>query len=361
MRTVHLVLASLLVIGLASLGSGRTWGQDKPKEGAKPLTVVAVQKAQISPLPRTLELTGTVTPTRQARLASPGEGPVHPCKIREGDLVKKGECLITIGRSGAAAAQVKAAAEAVKEQAAELNRIKILVESGAVPGSQLDTARAKYEGARALLAKAQELAGDYEVKAPWDGVVSKVLVKDGDFVAPRAPLVEMYNPHSLVIRLAVPEAHAIEIVKGMPVEVNLDAYPDKTFAGKISLVYPELDTRMRTRTAEVSLDAPLTLIPGMFARLKLTLHTQAEALTVPSDAILVTPNGEKVAYAIKDDKAQRRVVQTGLEAEGRVQVLSGIAPGEWVATAGQEKLKDGQKVKIQAKESVNEGNPIRRP
>jgi membrane fusion protein (multidrug efflux system) len=58
-------------------------------------------------------------------------------------------------------------------------------------------------------------------------VVSKVLVKDGDFVSPRAPLLEMYDPGSLVIRFAVPEAQATEVFKGMPVNVHLDAHPDK--------------------------------------------------------------------------------------------------------------------------------------
>jgi len=309
--------------------------------------MVAVYKAQVAPLSRTLELTGTATPTRQARLASPGEGPIQNCRVREGDRVKRGERLVTIGRSGAAAAQVTAAAESLKEQQAELNRIKILVQSGAVPGSQLDTARAKYEGARALLAKAKEMAGDYSVEAPWDGVVSKVLVKDGDFVAPRAPLVEMYDPTSLVIRLAVPEAQATEVFKGTPAAVQLDAYPGKTFEGKVSLVYPELDTRMRTRSAEVTLNVPVALIPGMFARLKLTLQSEAEVVTVPGDAVLVLPNGEKVAYVLKDGKAQRRVVKTGLEAGGQVQIVSGIQSGETVITAGNEKLKDGMAVKVQ--------------
>ena len=261
--------------------------------------------------------------------------------------MKRGQRLVTIGRSGAAAAQVTAMAESMKEQQAELNRTKILVQSGAVPGSQLDTARAKYEGARALLAKAREMAGDYSVEAPWDGVVSKVLVKDGDFVAPRAPLVEMYDPHSLVIRLAVPEAQATEVFKGTPATVQLDAYPGKTFEGKVSLVYPDLDTRMRTRTVEVTLGPPVALIPGMFARLKLTLQTEAEAVAVPGDAVLVLPNGEKVAYVLKDGKVQRRVVKTGLEAGGQVQVVSGVQPGEMVITAGNEKLKDGMAVKVQ--------------
>jgi len=314
---------------------------------AKPVPMVAVQKATVAPISRTLELTGTATPTRQARLASPGEGPVHPCRVREGDLIKRGECLLTIGRSGAAVAQVAAAVESVKEQEAELNRVKILVQSGAIPGSQLDTAKAKYEGARALLAKARESAGDYSVKAPWDGIISKILVKDGDFVAPRTPLVEMYDPNSLVIRLAVPEAQSTLVLKGMPVKVQLDAYPGKTFEGKVSLVYPELDTRMRTRTAEVKLDYPVALIPGMFARLKLALQTEVESVVVPGDAVLVLPGGEKVAFILKNGKAHRRVVQTGMEAEGRVQILSGIQPGEIVVTAGNEKLKDGMEVKAQ--------------
>ena len=350
MKKPVLVLASLIATAITFLGPWQAGGQEKGKEEAqkaKPLPVVAVQKAEVAPLSRTLELTGTATPTRQARLASPGEGPIQNCRVREGDQVKRGERVLTIGRSGAAAAQVTASAESVKEQEAELNRTKILVQSGAVPGSQLDTARAKYEGARALLAKARESAGDYSVAAPWDGVVSKVLVKDGDFVAPRAPLVEMYDPDSLVIRLAVPEAQSTMVLKGLPVKVQLDAYPGKTFEGKISLVYPDLDTRMRTRTAEVKLDAPVALIPGMFARLQLVLETVAEAVAVPGDAVLVLPNGEKVAYVLEDGKAQRRVVQTGLEAGGRVQIVSGVQPGETVVTAGNEKLKDGMEVKVQ--------------
>jgi RND family efflux transporter MFP subunit len=345
-----LILASLLAATITFLGPWQACGQEKGKEGAqkaKPVPVVAVQKAQVAPISRTLDLTGTATPTRQARLASPGEGPIQNCRVREGDQVKRGERVLSIGRSGAAAAQVTAMAESVKEQAAELNRTKILVQSGAIPGSQLDTARAKYEGARALMAKARESAGDYSVAAPWDGVVSKVLVKDGDFVAPRAPLVEMYDPNSLVIRLAVPEAQSTLVFKGMPVKIQMDAYPGKTFEGKISLVYPDLDTRMRTRTAEVKLNYPVALIPGMFARLQVVIETATGAVVVPGDAVLVLPNGEKVAFIIKDGKAQRRVVQTGLEAGGQVQIVSGIQPGETVVTAGNEKLKDGMEVKAQ--------------
>ena len=77
---------------------------------------------------------------------------------------------------------------------------------------------------------------------------------------------------------------------------------------------------MRTRTAEVKLDYPVALIPGMFARLQVGLENWCDAVVVPGDAVLVLPNGEKVAFILKDGKAQRRVLQTGLEAGGRVQI-----------------------------------------
>lgn len=240
-----------------------------------------------------------------------------------------------------------AAAESVKEQEAELNRIKILVQSGAVPGSQLDTARAKYEGARALLAKAREQAGDYSVDAPWDGVVSKVLVKDGDYVAPRVHLVEMYDPQSLVIKFAVPEAEATQVFKGMPVKVQLDAYAGKEFPGKVSRVYPELDSRMRTRTVEATLDYEIKLIPGMFARLQLPLQTVTDAVVVPAETVLVAGSGERHAFVVQVGKAARRRVEIGIEAGGRVQIVKGIQPGELIVTAGDEKLKDGLEVKVQ--------------
>ncbi|MHB8068030.1 MAG: efflux RND transporter periplasmic adaptor subunit [Desulfobaccales bacterium] len=350
----RLFITGGIIIGiLALVGVWKFFGQEKAGDAAKlkkPLPLVAAQDVKTMPISRTVELTGSVTATQVARLASPSEGPVQNCRVREGDQVKRGQRLVTIGRSAAAAAQVTASAESLKEQQAELNRVKILVQSGAIPGSQLDSARAKYEGARALLAKARESAGDYSVEAPWNGVVSKVLVKDGDFVAPRASLVEMYDPGSLVIRFAVPEAQATEVLKGMPVNVHLDAHPNKDFQGKISRVYPDLDTKSRTRTVEAELEYPLALIPGMFARLKLPLQTVAGAAVVPREAVIVTPGGERIAFVLKDGKALRRKLETGIEGEGLVQIITGLQPGEKVVVAGNEKLRDGMEVKVQGRD-----------
>jgi membrane fusion protein (multidrug efflux system) len=319
-----------------------------PKElpQAKALPSVTTEPAQAGDLSKTVALTGSVAATRIARMASPGEGPIKDCKVREGDRLKRGEKVVSIGRNVGAEALVASSVAALKEQEQELGRVEQLVQSGAIAGSLLDTARSKHASAKAQLVKSRETAGDYSITAPWDGIVSKVLVRDGDYVAPRTALVEIFDPQSLVVRFAVPEVQATEIQNDMTVETQLDAYPGKTFQGKIERVYPELDVRMRTRTVEAAIEEPVTLIPGMFARVKVVLAFVPDAVSVPSAAVIVTPKGDRIAFVIQNGKALRRKVETGIEDAGRIQITKGIQAGEQVITAGNEKLKDGAEVQV---------------
>ena len=256
-------------------------------------------------------LTGAVTPTRKAKLASPGEGPVESCAVRtcmvrEGDQVQKGQILLQISRNKAAQAQLTAAEQALKEQESELQRITQLVQGGAVPGAQLDGVRSKYENAKAQLAKAMESAQDYLIAAPWTGIVSKVFVTEGDYVAPRAPLIEIFDPASLVVQFSVPEAQSTEINRNMPVQVQLDAHPGKNFQGTVSRIFPQLDDRTRTRNVEATLSEPVALLPGMFARIRVVLVSIPDAVTAPAYSLVATPNGGHSAFVVEDGKAVRR-------------------------------------------------------
>ena len=121
---------------------------------------------------------------------------------------------------------------------------------------------------------------------------------------------------------------------------------DKTFRGKLSRIYPELDRRTRTRTAEVEVVDAVDLVPGMFARLNLTLKSEKDTIAVPSEAVIVTPKGLRVAYVVEDGKAQQRKITTGIEGGGKIQILSGIKAGDQIVVAGNEKLKDGVEVRL---------------
>lgn len=333
--------------------TNQTQGEQKSPESVKEsvkLPVVLVEKAQQKSLSRSIELTGSVVASKIARLASPGEGPIQNCEVREGDRVQKGRRLLVIGRNKATRAMLAAAQEALSEQAQELQRVRQLVENGAIPGVQLDAARTKYESAKAQVAKARESTEDFSITVPWDGVVAKVSVADGDYVAPRTPLVEIFDPASLVVQMAVPEAQSTKVRERMPVQVRLDAYPNQSFKGKITRVYPQLDTRMRTRTVEAKLSDSVDLIPGMFARVQIFLETIPDAVVVSAQALKVTSKKAQTVFIVENGKAFKRQVETGIEAENEVQITKGIRPGELVIVSGHEKLKDGAPVQVQSEE-----------
>ncbi|HBG18716.1 MAG TPA: hypothetical protein DDY32_05435, partial [Desulfobulbaceae bacterium] len=326
-------------------------GQVPEAEKAKALPVVQVEIVQTTELMQLMELTGSVTPTRTAKLASPAEGPVEvcrteECKVREGDYVKTGQKLFQIGRNQAAEAQLASARQALQEQEAELRRVEQLAEAGAIPGSQVDTARSRYENAKAQLAKSMESQADYSVKAPWEGIVAKLRVTEGEYVAPRAVLAEIFDPRSLVVQFAVPEARSTEVALGMAVQLELDAHPGKTFAAEITRVFPNLEEKTRTRAVEATLREKVDLLPGMFARVKVIVTRIADAITVPTYSLVAAPNGGHVAFVVEDGKAVRRKLDTGLEVDGRVRILAGLKAGDKLIVAGQEKLKDGATVKV---------------
>lgn len=311
----------------------------------KPAPVVRVAQATKGTISKKLELTGSIIATRTAKIGSPAEGPVMNCEIREGDAVQKEQMLLKIGRRKAADALVEAAKESLSREKEELRRIEQLVKGGAIPAEELDIARLRVSRANAELSKALESAGDYEITAPWNGLVRKVYVTDGYFVAPRETLVEIYDPCSLVISAGLPEKYSAQIQTGTKVDVKLDAWPGDTFTGHIERVYPYLDQRSRTRTVEIALEKPVDLAPGMFARLEVMLETASDTVIVPADAIVSTPKGHAV-FTVKNEKAVMHSVETGIEDGNQVQIASGIDPGDMVIVAGNNKLKDGISVKV---------------
>lgn len=336
-----LAVAGIVFINQVPLGNTETEQSGKQKQ----LPKVRVITATTSLISDALKLTGSVEPYRIARLASPAEGPVDSICVREADHVDADETLISIGRKQGVDASIISLREELNKELNNLNRIQQLVESEALPGEQLDQASAIYQKVHTLLVKAEETAQDYIIKAPWAGVVSRVNVKEGEFVAPRVVLLEMYDQSSLVIRASIPEIHAVDVAVGMHVDVQLDAYPGDIFQGRIERVYPYLDPRLRTRTVEIALKQTVNLLPGMFARLTLSLKSSEQVVVVPVEALVSTPKGS-VVFVFEDGIATARMVESGIEAGNRIEIVSGIQPGDKVIVAGNEKLKDGIEVSL---------------
>lgn len=340
----EVVLAAVLVAGCGDQNAG------EPE--FKPVPLVQIAKAVQQDLVRYGTVTGSIEPVKIARMASPAEGPVARCSVREGDMVAAGDLVARVGRSRIATTALAAAQEELLRQQTEYKRVAQLVQSGSLAGEQLDESRAAVKYAEAQMAAMETGADDYEIHAPWSGLVSKVWIAEGDYVVPRASLVELYDPASLVVRLSVPEQRALSVQQGTAVTVRLDAYPGKIFPAKISRVYPELDRMTRTLTVEAELKASVKLLSGMFARVKIPERRLDQAVVIPQSALTIRPDGSSVVWTLNAGQVQPVTVETLLEADGRLAIRGGIRPNDQVVVRGNESLKPGAKVKVKGAEKV---------
>ncbi len=339
---------------LAAMVAIFVWYQPAAEDAdvAPPAKTAPAPMVQVLPVPlksfaARLELTGSVEPAVSAQLALAAEGVVKKVLVREGDRVSTDALLATIARKGGVTALIDSLSRELAQEEDNLARLTKLVEIGALPAEQLELAGVAREKIRVQLINAREAARDYELRAPWSGIVSRIEVKAGELVALRTPLVEIYDPTSLVIQTAVPERYAMAMTIGMATAIKLDAYPEQIFSGRIVQVFPELDVRLRSRTIRIALDQPLALLPGMFARLDIILESLADVPGVPAQAVLASPQGP-VVFVVEDGKALRRKVETGIEDDGFIQIKKGVKVGESLIIAGAEKLKEGAAVTVRA-------------
>jgi len=269
---------------------------------------------------------------------------------------------------------------------ADLDRVNSLVESGALPAETREKAHVDYIKCKTQLESAREqvnmLVGgptqteiavaqatvseavarrnlaqakldECLISAPFAGIITQVYVRPGDLAVPRQSLLKIMDPTSLVVRAGLPESCATYLRQGAAATVQLDAYPEKTYSAKIERIYPRLESNSRTRLVELRITDPVELMPRMFARISLTGRIIENAVVVPAKAIVATPRGEQVLFIAHDGIAIKRQVTLGLEQGDRVQILTGVQPGEFVITEGNLNLKNSAKINMAPIEKAN--------
>ncbi|MFP4502727.1 MAG: efflux RND transporter periplasmic adaptor subunit [Candidatus Hydrogenedentota bacterium] len=309
--------------------------------------------------------------------------------------LKVAQSKLTDLRAGTRSEEIDKARESVKEaeqnaafEQADLGRTIQLVESGALAGEERDRVRVRHaeaqaklatarrhldmlkagptktttavqeatvEEAAARLALARAKLAECIIHAPFAGTITDTFVRRGDMASARTPLLAMADLNDLVLRFAVPEAHAAAVEAGMALSFMLDAAPDETFTAEIVRVYPKLNAQMRTRTVEAELPTMNRAAANMFARVRLTLAREEDATLLPAESVNTTPSGDTFVFVVAEGKARRREVEIGIEQGKQMQAQSGVEAGERVVVAGQGALKDGRRVRLPDDSSSNGG------
>jgi len=246
-------------------------------------------------------------------------------------------------RHEAARSQVEATEAAVT---AARERLGLLREGAAQ--TQLALAREQVAQAKDKLAYWQAQAQFYVIRSPLSGVVTRVYQHTGDLASPKAPVLTIADTSQTIIRSSITDTEAARLRVGQPVNAEVDALPgDKAVPLRISRIYPAADAGSQLVTVEVA--APMLagrVKEGSLARLSVILEKRSAVVVVPAYAIVARPGGKLVALVVSDGKSEERAVQLGIEAGDRVEVLTGLRPGEQLIVRGQERLKGGVDVKV---------------
>jgi len=403
-----LIVVILGVIAMGVVGCKSDKGQGKSKKARRVQAVAAKKERLVEFLETTGNVVAVNTVTMQATIEGPiafcpwREGdsieqagqklieidrPLYRQEVlaAEAGLAVAAAKLADL-KAGARPEEISQVRESVRQledctsfAKADRDRIEALVKSGSLAGETAEKARVSYVKCQTQLIAAKEQlamleAGPTETEiavqqaavdeaeakraiaqakldecilnSPFAGVVTQVFVRPGDLATPRAPLLKLMDPTSLVVRAGLPESCSAYIRKGAEVSVKLDAYPGETFNAKIERVYPRLELDSRTRIIEAKIIEPVQLIPRLFARISVQGRVADDAVVVPDAAIVTTPRGDKIVYVVKEGKANLRKVTIGLEQGQNVQIIDGVQAGEMVVVAGNLNLKDGVPVQL---------------
>jgi membrane fusion protein, multidrug efflux system len=355
--TIVAVLLALLVGGLWGFNTFRDHmiAQFFANMHPQPVVVSAAEvKSEV--LPHLLTGIGDVAAVHQVDVTTDVSGRVVQIMFQAGAHVKAGEPLVQLfddpdlGDLASYQAQARGAKLALDRAAALANR-----EYG--PQATVDQNQSIYDQALAGIAKTQALISQKLIRAPFEGELGVRHVEVGQFISTGAQIVTLTDLSQVYVNFTVTEKDSAVLAVGQTVHVAVDAYPARTFVGKITTIEPQISTDTRSVRVQATIDnADHALKPGMFTTTTVVLPPLPPVLTVPETAAVYSLYGDSV-FLIKEEKgedgktklvAERTFVRTGERIDGRVVISGAVKRGDKVVAVGQLKLQPGAEVAISA-------------
>jgi membrane fusion protein (multidrug efflux system) len=314
-----------------------------PSGGAAQGMPVEAEVVKAERIAQEIIAVGSLRSNESVTLSSEIPGRISQIHFREGQPVSKGALLFELDDSvyRAELAQARAGL-ALSERNHE--RSKELFERNLISTRERDEAAAKLDVDRAAVALAQARLDKSRIRAPFQGVVGLRAVSPGDYITAGQALAPLEQLSVLKVDFRLSEAALPAIKVGQTLNLEVDAYPKQVFAGRVYAIDPRLAeaTRSVGVRARVPNDQNL-LRPGLFARVRLVIAERAGAVLVSEQAVI--PQADQLfVYVVEEGKAVMRPVKLGLRQGGRVEVLSGVQPGDTVIIAGTQKIGPGAPV-----------------
>lgn len=329
-----------------------------------------------TPIARWLPVSGTLAPVNQATVKAKVSGDVRHVAVREGEAVRAGQLLARIDTADLEAKLIErqGALESARAQMALADKtratnVKLLnekfISQNAFDSSQsgYDVAKGNVKSAEAQVRLAENALKDALVVSPITGIVQKRHVQPGEKVAFDAPIVTVVDLAELELQALVPAIDVPGLAIGMPVELSVDGFGERRFAGRIGRINPSTEPGTRAFLAYVALRNPdAALRSGMFANGRIALAASAPIAALPLTAVR-NEAGQNYVWVVADGKLARRVVTLGRrdEASGLVEVKSALPADLPVLATRFENLKEGAPALVKAPAPTSEAQSRRQP
>ena len=343
-------------------GGGTGSGASGPQ---RPPTVESA-KVEIMKLTDDTQAVGSLKSRQGVTLRPEVSGRITQLNFKDGERVKKGQLLVQFDDQ-LQLAQVKQSQAELSIALANHKRNQELVAQNFISKRSVEESAANLEVAQAKLSLSQATASRLKITAPFDGMTGIRTVNVGDYLKDGGDIVNIEDIAAVFVDFRLPERFQTKVKKGQKAQVDMDALPGRKFTAIIQAIDPLLDANGRSVGVRACIDNRQNqLRPGMFARVNTVFSEREKAVVVPEEAIVPQAGKQFVIKLLdgadkgtdKETKITQRVeVKVGIRRPGKVEILEGLAEGDEVVTAGQQRVqKDGTSVTV-----IELGKPSGKP
>lgn len=373
----------LAAVAIGPVGATSGWAQSSGS--AKAATGNAAQKSEqraslvrvdavlMEPLSQTIPVIGRLVSRQAGQVAAQIAGAVVKMKVEVGDRVEIGQVLAVLDTASLSAELNVAEGQLLQAHAqlefdrsdmrlAELGlkRQQDLKKSGAFSKAKYEDWVQKVARANASVKRRQAEILTTEaslhmkqidldkatIKAPYEGVITQRMAEAGSYVRVGDPVVYMISDRALEIEVDVPSLRVVGLTPGIEIEFDLDN--GQKFKARVRAVLPSENPLTRTRTVRLEPDFAQQsgrLADAQSVVVHVPIGIQRNIISVHKDAI-IKRGSLNIVFVINDKKAQSREIELGESTGNRIEVLSGLKPGDQVVVRGNERLKGGALVTI---------------
>ena len=316
-----------------------------------PPATISTAKAFTDTWPLSLAAVGTLRAVRGTNVTTEASGIVDAIEFESGESVEQGDVLVTLDRATDLAELAALEAQAALARQ-ELSRAESLVARGSISNAEADQRAAEAVAARANVDEQRARIAQKVIRAPFAGQLGIRRIDLGQHLTPGTAIVNLQSLDPIYVNFRLPQQLLADVRVDLPVKVGLEAFEHRKFAGRITAIEPRVDESTRNFEAQATLaNEDHALRPGMFAQVEVDLGADEDVIVVPQTSISYNPYGDSVWVIVTATgegtgggqglTVERRVVKLGRRRGDLVQVVSGVAVGDEIATSGLLKLRNG--------------------